>query len=103
MFIFGFLLRLFLVPAWSPLNAVFGDPIVGATGEVPVTYRRIQRHRLAVESQLPVGRCERRHDFSPASTAAAMNGSSVNNRHIENIIVEGFGNKLDEFMVELLH
>lgn len=63
----------------------------------------MQRDGFTIENQLPVCRCERRHDFATTSTAAAMGDGSVSDGDVKHAVLDDFGNELYEAVRELMH
>src|SRR5580658_5943620 len=68
--------------------------------KAPVADGRLQRNRLAVKSERPVGRPDRCHNLVSASADAEMRGCCEAYRNIYRPLIHLIGNKLDEFMLE---
>lgn len=76
-----------LAPFRRPDDLVIRNPIVRLAGQGPASDRRRKRNAFAVESQLPVGRTDRRHDLIPAATAAAVHRRGVLDGYIDNTVL----------------
>jgi hypothetical protein len=69
---------------------------MGLTGEAPVAYRRSQRDRNAVESELPFSRTKRRDDFFSATATAEVNYGREGNGNVDDAPFEILRDGVDE-------
>lgn len=93
--------NLFLRPLRGPLHHVVPNPVMRLAGEGPVPDRRVQRHRLTVEDQFPIGRRKRRDHLLAATAATSVNDGCVLHGNIECPVFQLLRRARDELMREL--
>ena len=89
-----------IFPAFGPFDTIMADPVVGSARKVPVANGWMQRHRLAIENQLPIRGGKRCDHLTAAPTTAAMNGGRVANGDVKHPWLKRLGDALDEFMTD---
>lgn len=66
--------------------------------EAPVADGGVKGNRSAVEDEPPVRGAERRHDFTPAATAAFVGDRCVGDGHKNDTVRQVLGDKLHKFV-----
>ena len=72
-------------------------PVVGATGKLPVSDRRVYRHRLAVQYHTPVAGTQLQDHLCPAAAATKVSTSPVTQADVQLSLFQVGRNVLNQF------